>query len=183
LKTIRHLCGIVANPKYRKFIHFRSSLNIIIWKGTNPILPIFYSPGYNSLRCNHLCWLSKILLQRTGVVFPRRPIDAPPIFTPPAHDSQTYDSPRYAAGSLNERMSSDVETLRFCSFPNVTLLQLPYLLINRIICFFWTFSLGDLNKIRNVTELLSDMVHALNPSDRTVREISYLLSIYYDCLL
>jgi hypothetical protein len=74
-------------------------------------------------------------------VFPRRPIDAPPIFTPPAtHTSQSYGSPRYEAGSLNEIMSSDVETL----------------------------SLGDLNNIRNVTELLCDMVHALNPSDHMV---------------
>jgi hypothetical protein len=57
----------------------------------------------------------QILLQTTGVVFPKRPIDAPPIFTPPAtHNSS---SPRYAAGSLSDRMSSDVETLRLCPFP------------------------------------------------------------------
>jgi hypothetical protein len=48
-------------------------------------------------------------------VFPKRPIDAPPIFTPPAmHNSS---SPRYAAGSLSDRMSSDVETLRLQPFP------------------------------------------------------------------
>lgn len=50
-------------------------------------------------------------------MFPRRPIDAPPIFTPPAtHTSQSYGSPRYEAGSLNEIMSSDVETLRLLSW-------------------------------------------------------------------
>ncbi|KQK10380.1 TOM1-like protein 6 [Brachypodium distachyon] len=77
-------------------------------------------------------------VKRTGVVFPRHPVDAPPILTPPAtHSSQNYGSPRYGAASLNDRMSSDVDTL----------------------------SLGDLNNIRNVTELLNDMVHALNPSD------------------
>lgn len=46
-------------------------------------------------------------------MFPRRPVDAPPIFTPPAtHHTQSYGSPTYPAGSLNERMTSDVETLR-----------------------------------------------------------------------
>jgi hypothetical protein len=34
-----------------------------------------------------------------------------------------------------------------------------------------------LNKIRNAIDLLSDMVHALNPSDRTVREFSSPLVI------
>ncbi|XP_062224850.1 TOM1-like protein 6 isoform X2 [Phragmites australis] len=92
--------------------------------------------------------------QTTGVVFPRRPIDAPPIFTPPAtHNSQTYGSPRYVAGSLNDRMSSDVETL----------------------------SLGDLNKIRNVTDLLNDMVHALNPSDRMAVNDEIITDLVTQC--
>ncbi|KAL6853755.1 hypothetical protein ACP4OV_019784 [Aristida adscensionis] len=93
-------------------------------------------------------------VKRTGVVFPRRPIDAPPIFTPPAsQNSQTYGSPRYAAGSLNERMSSDVETL----------------------------SLGDLNKFRNVTDLLNDMVHALNPSDRMAVQDEIITDLVTQC--
>ncbi|KAL5230243.1 hypothetical protein ABZP36_029019 [Zizania latifolia] len=79
-----------------------------------------------------------IELKRSGVMFPRRPVDAPPIFTPPAtHQTQSYGSLTYPAGSLNERMTSDVETL----------------------------SLGDLNNIRDATELLYDMVNALNPAD------------------
>jgi len=45
-------------------------------------------------------------------MFPRRPVDAPPIFTPPAIH-QAYGSPRYPSGSSNERMTSDVETLRY----------------------------------------------------------------------
>jgi len=111
----------------------------------------------------------QILLQTTGVVFPKCPVDAPPIFTPPAtHNSS---SPRYAAGSLSDRMSSDVETLRLCPFPwhigliSHFLAQLICLVILTVIFFY---SLGDLNNIRNVTDLLNDMVHALNPSDRTV---------------
>ncbi|KAL6616284.1 hypothetical protein ACP70R_038554 [Stipagrostis hirtigluma subsp. patula] len=93
-------------------------------------------------------------VKRTGVVFPRRPIDAPPIFTPPAtHNSQTYGSPSYAAESLNERMSSDAETL----------------------------SLGDLNNIRNVTDLLNDMVHALNPSDQMAVKDEIITDLVTQC--
>jgi len=90
-------------------------------------------------------------VKTTGVVFPKRPVDAPPIFTPPAtHNSS---SPRYAAGSLSDRMSSDVETL----------------------------SLGDLNNIRNVTDLLNDMVHALNPSDRTAVNDEIITDLVTQC--
>ncbi|KAF0923643.1 hypothetical protein E2562_006623 [Oryza meyeriana var. granulata] len=93
-------------------------------------------------------------VKRIGAVFPRRPIDAPPIFTPPAtHNSQSYGSPRYEAGSLNERMSSDVETL----------------------------SLGDLNNIRSVTELLCDMVHALNPSDHRAVQDEIIADLVSQC--
>uniref|UniRef100_A0A0D9V7B1 VHS domain-containing protein n=1 Tax=Leersia perrieri TaxID=77586 RepID=A0A0D9V7B1_9ORYZ len=93
-------------------------------------------------------------VKRTGAVFPKRPIDAPPIFTPPVtHNSQSYGSPRYEAGSLNERMSSDVETL----------------------------SLGDLNNIRNVTELLCDMVYALNPSDLTAVQDEIITDLVSQC--
>ncbi|CAD6271826.1 unnamed protein product [Miscanthus lutarioriparius] len=80
---------------------------------------------------------SYIELKRAGVMFPRRPVDAPPIFTPPA-THQVYGSPRYPSGSLNERITSDAETLSF----------------------------EGLNNIRNATELLCDMVNALNPADR-----------------
>ncbi|CAO2197120.1 unnamed protein product [Urochloa humidicola] len=89
-------------------------------------------------------------VKTTGVVFPKRPTDAPPIFTPPVHNSS---SPRYAAGSLSDRMSSDVETL----------------------------SLGDLNNIRNVTDLLNDMVHALNPSDRAAVNDEIITDLVTQC--
>ncbi|CAO2166865.1 unnamed protein product [Urochloa humidicola] len=89
-------------------------------------------------------------VKTTGVVFPKRPTDAPPIFTPPVHNSS---SPRYAAGSLSDRMSSDVETL----------------------------SLGDLNNIRNVTDLLNDMVHALSPSDRTAVNDEIITDLVTQC--
>ncbi|CAM0883031.1 unnamed protein product [Alopecurus aequalis] len=84
-------------------------------------------------------------VKRTGVVFPRRPVDAPPILTPPA----THN----AAGNLNEQMSSDVDTM----------------------------SLGDLNNIRNVTELLSDMVYALNPSDQEAVKDEIITDLVSQC--
>jgi hypothetical protein len=53
-------------------------------------------------------------------MFPRRPVDAPPIFTPPAtHHSQPYGSPTYPTGSLNDTMASDVETLRLHFFSSI----------------------------------------------------------------
>ncbi|TVU19826.1 hypothetical protein EJB05_36001 [Eragrostis curvula] len=95
-----------------------------------------------------------IELKRSGVMFPRRPADAPPIFTPPAtQHSQAYGSPRYPTGSLNERMTSDVQTL----------------------------SLEGLNNIKNATELLCDMVNALNPADRMAVKDEIITDLVSQC--
>ncbi|KAL6841405.1 hypothetical protein ACP4OV_028923 [Aristida adscensionis] len=95
-----------------------------------------------------------IELKRSGVMFPQRPVDSPPIFTPPpAHFSQAYSSPNYPNGSLNERMASDVETL----------------------------SLEGLNNIRNATDLLSDMVNALNPADRLAVKDDIITELVSQC--
>ncbi|CAL4908684.1 unnamed protein product [Urochloa decumbens] len=95
---------------------------------------------------------SYIELKRSGVIFPRRPVDAPPIFTPPA-THQAYGSPRYPSGSLNERITSDVETLSF----------------------------EGLNNIRNATELLRDMVNALNPADRMAVKDEIITDLVNQC--
>ncbi|RCV17266.1 hypothetical protein SETIT_3G206600v2 [Setaria italica] len=95
---------------------------------------------------------SYIELKRSGVMFPRRPVDAPPIFTPPA-THQAYGSPRYPSGSLNERTTSDVETLSF----------------------------EGLNNIRNATELLRDMVNALNPADRMAVKDEIITDLVNQC--
>ncbi|CAN6337311.1 unnamed protein product [Urochloa humidicola] len=95
---------------------------------------------------------SYIELKRSGVMFPRRPVDAPPIFTPPA-THQAYGSPRYPSGSLNERITSDVETLSF----------------------------EGLNNIRNATELLRDMVNALNPADRMAVKDEIIADLVNQC--
>ncbi|OEL23473.1 hypothetical protein BAE44_0015510 [Dichanthelium oligosanthes] len=90
--------------------------------------------------------------RRSGVMFPRRPVDAPPIFTPPA-THQAYGSPRYPSGNLNERTASNVETLSF----------------------------EGLNNIRNATELLCDMVNALNPADRMAVKDEIITELVNQC--
>ncbi|KAG0518507.1 hypothetical protein BDA96_09G181700 [Sorghum bicolor] len=95
---------------------------------------------------------SYIELKRAGVMFPRRPVDAPPVFTPPA-THQAYGSPRYTSGSLNERITSDAGTLSF----------------------------EGLNNIRNATELLCDMVNALNPADRMAVKDEIITDLVNQC--
>ncbi|PWZ18182.1 TOM1-like protein 2 [Zea mays] len=95
---------------------------------------------------------SYIELKRAGVMFPQRPVDAPPIFTPPA-THQAYGSPRYPSGSLNERITSDAGTLSF----------------------------EGLNNIRNATELLYDMVNALNPADRMAVKDEIIADLVNQC--
>ncbi|AQK86671.1 Putative VHS/GAT domain containing family protein [Zea mays] len=90
--------------------------------------------------------------RRAGVMFPQRPVDAPPIFTPPA-THQAYGSPRYPSGSLNERITSDAGTLSF----------------------------EGLNNIRNATELLYDMVNALNPADRMTVKDEIIADLVNQC--
>ncbi|CAN6332721.1 unnamed protein product [Urochloa humidicola] len=95
---------------------------------------------------------SYIELKRSGVMFPRRPVDAPPIFTPPAAH-QAHGSPRYPSGSLNGRITSDVETLSF----------------------------EGLNNIRNAAELLRDMVNALNPADHMAVKDEIITDLVNQC--
>lgn len=75
-----------------------------------PVIDNFFILG-NYITNTYFMFLWQNVLQRSGVMFPRRPVDAPPIFTPPA-THQVYGSPRYPAGNLNERITSGAETLR-----------------------------------------------------------------------
>ncbi|XP_073114541.1 TOM1-like protein 6 isoform X2 [Elaeis guineensis] len=85
-------------------------------------------------------------LKRSGVVFPQRSANAPPIFTPPvthltstsSHPQAAYNIPSNGAVTFDEAMTSDMGNL----------------------------SLSDLHNIRSVTELLNDMMKAVNPYDR-----------------
>jgi hypothetical protein len=132
-----------------------------------------------------------IVFQRSGIMFPRRPADAPPIFTPPVtQHSQAYGSPRYPSESLNERMTSDVQTLRLhlhCPIASVHLfviiltscfLLYAFYVYNRYTPFF---SLEGLNSIKNVTELLCDMVNALNPADRMAVKDEIITDLVSQC--
>ncbi|KDP22799.1 hypothetical protein JCGZ_00386 [Jatropha curcas] len=83
-------------------------------------------------------------LRRSGVEFPQRSLDAAPIFTPPVthstlrHSQAGYGMPINSSRRLDETMATESEGL----------------------------SLSSMDSIRNVMELLSDMLQAVNPDDR-----------------
>ncbi|KAK3038185.1 hypothetical protein RJ639_030292 [Escallonia herrerae] len=80
---------------------------------------------------------------RSGVEFPKRSLDAAPIFTPPVthptlgHAQAGYGMPSNSSTRLDEAMASEIETL----------------------------SSTSISSMRNVLDLLSDMLQAVNPSD------------------
>ncbi|XAR68741.1 hypothetical protein NMG60_11000096 [Bertholletia excelsa] len=82
-------------------------------------------------------------LRRSGVVFPQRSLDAAPIFTPPVaqsnlrHTQASYGMPLNSSTRLDEAMASDIEHL----------------------------SLSSINSMRDVLDLLADMLEAANPTD------------------
>nr|CAD1822024.1 unnamed protein product [Ananas comosus var. bracteatus] len=89
-------------------------------------------------------------LKRYGVAFPDRPPNSPPILTPsrlsttsPRYYQPPYGSSSNSSRSLNEVMASDVANL----------------------------SLSHLKNIRNVSELLNEMLREVNPNNREV--VSY----------
>ncbi|KAE9622281.1 hypothetical protein Lal_00036969 [Lupinus albus] len=83
-------------------------------------------------------------LRRSGVGFPKRSSDAAPIFTPPpthpvSRNMQPgYGMPGNSSKTLDETMATEMESL----------------------------SLSSLDSMRDVVDLLSDMLQAVNPSDR-----------------
>ncbi|XP_004492527.1 TOM1-like protein 6 [Cicer arietinum] len=83
-------------------------------------------------------------LKRSGVSFPRRSPDAAPIFTPPLthpslrHMQAGYGMPSNSSKTLDETMATEIESL----------------------------SMSSLESMRHVLDLLSDMLQAVNPSDR-----------------
>ncbi|KAK1321259.1 hypothetical protein QJS10_CPA03g01010 [Acorus calamus] len=82
-------------------------------------------------------------LKRSGVEFPRRSPDAAPIFTPPVthptirHPQPRYGMPNTSSITLDEAMSSEMGNM----------------------------SLSDLESMKGVTELLSDMLQAVDPNN------------------
>ncbi|QHO39143.1 TOM1-like protein [Arachis hypogaea] len=98
-------------------------------------------------------------LKRTGVVFPKRSLDASPIFTPPpTHQASGsmhagYGMPSGSSKTLDETMATEIESL----------------------------SLSSLESMRHVMDLLSDMLQAVNPSDRTAVKDEVIVDLVDRC--
>ncbi|XP_072959421.1 TOM1-like protein 6 [Typha angustifolia] len=100
-------------------------------------------------------------LRRSGVEFPQRSPDAPPIFTPqinrPAPLLQVpqagYGMPTNSSLRLDEAMASDMANL----------------------------SLSDLDSMQSVTELLCEMLKAVNPDDRGAVKDEVITDLVSQC--
>ncbi|PIN01620.1 Cytosolic sorting protein GGA2/TOM1 [Handroanthus impetiginosus] len=96
-------------------------------------------------------------LRADGVEFPRAP-DAAPIFTPPVthpipiHPQPGYGMPSSSSTRLDEAMAAE-ENL----------------------------SLSSLNAMRNVLDLLTDMLQAVNPNDRTAVKDEVIIDLVEQC--
>ncbi|GAA0147203.1 transporter [Lithospermum erythrorhizon] len=98
-------------------------------------------------------------LRRYGVGFPQRSHDSAPIFTPPVtHPTSRTPQPGYgmpinASPSLDEAMAAEVESL----------------------------SLSGLQSIRDVGDLLSDMLQAVDPTDSLAVKDEVIVDIVERC--
>ncbi|KAM0948071.1 putative TOM1-like protein, plant [Dioscorea sansibarensis] len=106
-------------------------------------------------------FLAHAELKRSGVVFPKRSADSALIFTPPAtrptaiprHIHANYGMPNNSSIRLDEAMASEMANL----------------------------SLVDLDSIQNVMELLSEMLRAVNPSDREAVKDEVITDLVSQC--
>ncbi|KAK7374033.1 hypothetical protein VNO80_07456 [Phaseolus coccineus] len=94
-------------------------------------------------------------LKRSGVVFPKRTPHAAPIFTSSTHPNLRnmqagYAMPSNSSKTLDETMATEIESLRFVF--KLTSLEI--------------LSMSSLESMRDVLDLLSDMLQAVHPSDR-----------------
>ncbi|OMP05695.1 VHS domain-containing protein [Corchorus olitorius] len=98
-------------------------------------------------------------LRRSGVDFPKRSMDAAPIFTPPAthptlrHNQPGYGMPSNSSRRLDETMATEIESL----------------------------SLSSLDSMRDVMDLLGDMLQAVNPSDRAAVNDEVIVDLVNRC--
>ncbi|KAG6737070.1 hypothetical protein POTOM_059945 [Populus tomentosa] len=104
-------------------------------------------------------------LRRAGVQFPQRSSNAAPIFTPPAtnptlrHAQPGYGMPSNSSSRLDETMAAEIEGLRL-----------------RI-----DGCLSSLDSMRDVMELLSDMLQAVNPRDREAVKDEVIVDLVNQC--
>ncbi|CAI9782340.1 unnamed protein product [Fraxinus pennsylvanica] len=98
-------------------------------------------------------------LRRSGVQFPQRSPDTAPIFTPPVthpisrHPQPGYEMSSSSTATLDEAMAAEVETLR----------------------------LSSLDAMRDVLELLADMLRAVDPSDRSAVKDEVIVDLVERC--
>ncbi|KAJ6865502.1 TOM1-like protein 6 [Populus alba x Populus x berolinensis] len=98
-------------------------------------------------------------LRRAGVQFPQRSSNAAPIFTPPATNPTLriaqpgYGMPSNSSSRLDETMAAEIEGL----------------------------SLSSLDSMRDVMELLSDMLQAVNPRDREAVKDEVIVDLVNQC--
>lgn len=98
-------------------------------------------------------------LRRSGVQFPRRSLDAAPIFTPPVthpteRDPQAgYGMPSNSTRRLDEAMATEIESL----------------------------SLSTMDSMRNIMELLSEMLQAVNPGSRESVKDEIIVDLVNQC--
>ncbi|XVE80795.1 hypothetical protein DITRI_Ditri15bG0008900 [Diplodiscus trichospermus] len=96
-------------------------------------------------------------LRRSGVEFPKRSTNAAPIFTPPAThptlNQPGYGMPSNSSRRLDETMATEIESL----------------------------SLSSLDSMRDVMELLSDMMQAINPNDRAAVKDEVIVDLVNRC--
>ncbi|XP_011003578.1 PREDICTED: target of Myb protein 1-like [Populus euphratica] len=98
-------------------------------------------------------------LRRAGVQFPQRSSNAAPIFTPPAtnptlrHAQPGYGMPSNSSSRLDETMAAEIEGL----------------------------SVSSLDSMRDVMELLSDMLQAVNPRDREAVKDEVIVDLVNQC--
>ncbi|KAM7263831.1 hypothetical protein ACFE04_001514 [Oxalis oulophora] len=98
-------------------------------------------------------------LRRSGIQFPQRSLDAAAIYTPPvSHPTLThmqvgYGMPSNSSRRLDETMATEIETI----------------------------SLSSLDAMRNVMDLLSDMLQAMNPNDSAAVKDDVIIDLVNRC--
>ncbi|KGN58706.1 TOM1-like protein 6 isoform X1 [Cucumis sativus] len=98
-------------------------------------------------------------LRRSGIEFPRRSLNAAPIFTPPVSNPTLritqagYGMPSNSSRRLDETMATEIEGL----------------------------SLSSLDSMRNVMELLNDMLQAMTPGDSLAVKDEVIVDLVSRC--
>ncbi|XP_010256972.1 PREDICTED: target of Myb protein 1-like isoform X1 [Nelumbo nucifera] len=143
--------------KKKTDMHVRDKILILLdsWQeafgGPGGKYPQYYW-AYEELRVS-------MIDERSGVEFPRRSSDAAQIFTPPVthrtlrHTQAGYGFPNNTTRRLDEAMASEVETL----------------------------SLSNIDSMRSVMELLTEMLQAVNPNDREAVKDEVIVDLVSQC--